>query len=70
MKQLSVSVATQTDKGIYQLFLGNGARIEFSSKRSAEAFAADTSRFLQDCLFEVNTFLSVIYSLYRQHWLF
>lgn len=50
------------------LMLGNGKRIVFKSKRIANAYIADTNRFLTKCLVTLNVAYADLFREYRIVW--
>lgn len=50
------------------LMLGNGLRLKFTSKRSLNQFIAETNRFLNRGLVNINLLLSDCYREYRLMW--
>lgn len=52
----------------YEVFLGNRRRIQFTSRRDAMAYMAETRRWLHELLLEVNGLHAEAYTDYRQAW--
>ena len=53
---------------VYSVRLGNGRKVNFSSSRDAKAFQADTARFLNATMHEVNALLAQALHDYRMAW--
>lgn len=58
----------RTEQNIKVLVLGNGKRIVFKSKRVANAYIADTNRFLTKCLVTLNVAYADLFREYRIVW--
>lgn len=52
----------------FELMLGNGARLKFTSKRNMKQYIAETNRFLNKGLVNVNLLLIDCYREYRLMW--
>ena len=59
-----------TQRKLYSVFLGNETKRYFSSIKDARAFLANTNRFLNDRVHELNYFYGVVFSEYRGIWFF
>jgi hypothetical protein len=53
---------------LYEVYLGNGRTVLFRSRRDAQGFVADTTRWLNDALLEANTLFAEAHSDYRMAW--
>lgn len=54
----------------YQVFLGNGAKCYFTNKKDAKQFVAETNRFLNDRIHEINYMYGLVFNEYRAIWFF
>lgn len=54
----------------YRVALGNGVRKQFTSRKLALAFLADTNRFLNLKLHEANLFYGEVFTEYRNNWFY
>lgn len=52
----------------YWVWLGNGAKRSFTNRKHAEAFLAQTNRFLNEKVFELNRLYAEIFAEYRRIW--
>lgn len=59
-----------TKQRMYSVWLGNGAKRYFSNLKEAKAFMAETNRFLNDRLHELNYQYGVIFTEYRKVWFY
>jgi hypothetical protein len=67
MKTILLNHFTQKPNG-YEIFLGNGLRRVFVSKKDAARFLAETNRFLLQRVVELNEIYIRAYSEYRRAW--
>lgn len=75
MKRIEVTGITPATPGsdfaarrCYSVYLGNRRTVTFTSSRLARAFIADTNRFLNDRLRDLNYLLGQAYVDYRAAW--
>lgn len=65
----NINIAKRTLKQSPKEFvLGNGKRIQFTSKRTANAFIAETNRYLTKCLVTLNLVYVDLFREYRSTW--
>jgi hypothetical protein len=67
MKKVTLFIPDSTD-GQIVIILGNGYKFEFTQKRKADKFIADTNKFLTDKMHLLNELHSELYSVYRRFW--
>jgi hypothetical protein len=68
MKNINITKKHSMQNPI-EFCIGNGQRIKFSSKREANAFIADTNRYLTKCLVILNNSYVELIRQYRQFWM-
>lgn len=68
MKTINIQHRHKKQKTI-EICLGNGSRLLFTSKRNANAYLAETNRFLTKCLVVLNATYSSLFAEYRDFWL-
>lgn len=54
----------------YRVALGNNYTVEFTSKRDALAFLAETNRFLNGQLYQLSSLYADSFRLYRNAWIY
>jgi len=54
----------------YWVWLGNGSKHRFSNRKHAEAFLAQTNRFLNERVFELNRLYVEVFAEYRRLWFY
>ena len=54
----------------YWVWLGNGTKHRFTNRKHAEAFLAQTNRFLNERVFELNRLYVEIFAEYRRLWFY
>lgn len=68
MKHIQLKNNTSKQNTI-EICLGNGKRLQFTSKRNANAYIAETNRYLTKCMVILNTTYSCLFAEYRDFWL-
>lgn len=59
-----------TKNKFFCVFLGNGVRRYFTNKKNAFAFLAETNRFLNLMLYDLNELLATLFLEYRRAWVY
>jgi hypothetical protein len=54
----------------YSIFLGNETWYHFDSLKDTKCFLAETNRFLNDCIHELNYLYAIIFTEYRNNWFY